>query len=90
MTGHITPVKQTNCLNCGQILDAIGGFGHNDEPEPGAPVACIKCGAVMAWEAGELRPFTDAEAAELAAEAGTMAELRRLVKRIRIIRAGVN
>ena len=87
----VTRIKATTCLECGNRLSAVGtSDGAPGSPTDGDPCACIRCGAVMAFDgAGGLRGFTDAEMNELVAS-DTMDDLARLVKRIHIIRAGVN
>jgi hypothetical protein len=58
--------------------------GTTSTPNPGDPMACIRCGAVMTYdERGALRGFTDEEIDGLASDTETMAELAKLVRRQR-------
>jgi hypothetical protein len=79
----VTRVRETRCLNCGKRLDAVGtSDGSPGQPEDGDPVACIKCGEVMAFDgSGGLRGFTEAEIEELI-KSPVMDELARLTQRI--------
>jgi hypothetical protein len=90
--GSAVRVAPHHCLECGAHLDALGTSDGSayQEPEPGAPVVCIRCGAVMAWAAGTLRGFTDAEMDELIADGETMNEIARTVRSVHLIRAGAN
>lgn len=80
-------IEECICLDCGRQLDAIGSpdNGPCREPRPGDPIACIRCGAVMTYEAGHLRGFTDAEMKQLVADTETMDELAHLIKGIHIL-----
>lgn len=87
----ITGVEPVNCLGCGRRMNALGPVDcAPSTPAPGDPVACIRCGAVMTYEAGKLRGFTEREMAELTADAEAMNHLAMVVKRIHFIRHGVN
>lgn len=89
----IVRVPEHRCLNCGARLNAIGVHGQGlpaEMPEPGDPVACMRCGAVATWEDGEIRGFTDAEMDALIADTERMDELARLVKGIHFLRGAQN
>jgi DNA-directed RNA polymerase subunit RPC12/RpoP len=84
-------VAEARCLECGHTFNAIGtGDGRVPDPQPGDPVACIDCGAVMTFEDGKLRGFTEAEAYDLIADRKTLDDLARLVRNIHLLRAGQN
>ena len=84
-------VPQIRCLQCNHTLNAIGTLdGSQPDPEPGSPVLCLKCGAVMTIEGGALRGFTPEEMAELVADTETMDYIATLVRRVQIIRHGAN
>jgi hypothetical protein len=84
-------IPETRCLECGHTFNAIGtGDGSVPAPHPGDPVACIDCGAVMTFENGRLRGFTEAEAYDLIADEKTLDNLARLVRNIHLLRAGLN
>jgi hypothetical protein len=84
-------VPAAKCLECDNTLNAIGSFdGTAPAPKPGDPVACIRCGAVMTFEAGALRGFTETEMDELIADTEAMDELARMVKGIHFVRTRRN
>ncbi len=84
----IRRVKETRCLACDTRLDAIGAPGEQGTPvpDPGDPVACIRCGAVMTYENGALRGFTEKEMDELERDPEAMSELGHMVKGIRFLK----
>jgi hypothetical protein len=90
----IKRIPETRCLNpeCGRTLNAIGTLdGSIPGPQPGDPVACLRCGNVMTTgEDGSLRPFTDQEARELMADQEAMRDLFRAIGRIHAINVMTN
>ena len=73
-------VPETRCLECGRTLDAVGTLdGTRPDPQPGEPIACLRCGAAMTMENGALRGFTDEEMEELKE---VMDDLARVVRGI--------
>ncbi len=87
----ITGIEPVKCLECGHEMNAVGPVDCAPSmPAPGDPVLCISCGAVMTFEAGKLRGFTEAEMDALIADTGHMDEIAKHVKRIHLIRHGVN
>jgi hypothetical protein len=87
-----TRVPETYCLNCGTILDAVSTPDDaNCVPTRGDPIACLRCGAVATvGDDGALRPFTEEEAVALLADDETMANLRRAVGAINVLRHSRN
>lgn len=84
----ITRVPLTRCLECGRELSAVGtSDGSPAKPEPGDPIACIGCGAVMTIDAeGALRGFTEEEMDDLTADPEAMNNLALVVRRIHYLR----
>jgi len=87
-----TAIHEHDCLLCGKHVDSVSNAegGARKAPNPGDPVACIRCGAVMTYERGRLRPFTDAEAKDPMRDEACMRTLRRVVGAIHLVRAGQN
>jgi hypothetical protein len=84
-------IPTTSCLHCGTRLDSISDTNGVTRPQPGDPVACIRCGAVATVDdLGSLRPFTPKEARELADNADLMRQLRRLVGLIHFVTGARN
>lgn len=76
-----TRLPKSDCLNCGERLDAATG---NDAPRPGNLTVCVNCSAVMTFDAEmKLTGFTEDECRELLADAGLMA---KLVQRVGVVR----
>lgn len=75
------------CLRCGALLDASWNTNTTDPPQAGHLVVCLKCVAVMRYEAGCLAVtlLTDEQVAELPSDA--QLQLRRvravLLRRLR-------
>lgn len=96
MSAEPLRIPETRCLECRRKLDAIGTADPATEgatPNPGDPVACIGCGAVMTFENGRLRGFTEREMDALEADEDTMKALARIVQHIHFLRGanwGVN
>lgn len=68
---------------------AANGSGHL--PHPGDHTVCIRCGAVMVFDADRmLRGMTDAEIAELTANQPLMDEIGRVVRNIHFMHAARN
>lgn len=92
MSSDYRYIPECNCLQCGHKMNASGSAdGAPHLPEPGDLVLCIRCGAVM-MHADDMtvRGMTDEEMDELVADKETMDELAKNVKRIHLMRAGMN
>jgi hypothetical protein len=85
-------IPECKCLDCGHKVNASGSTDGSPElPGPGDLVVCIRCGAVMVHaDDMSLRGMTDAEMDALVADTETMNELAKNVRRIHIMRAGMN
>jgi len=82
----ITRTPECHCLNCGKLLDTVGGVDHSDAPEPGCVVLCLRCGAVhMLGDNLSLRGLSEAEMDYLTNDNEYMAFLAALVGRIHLI-----
>lgn len=90
---NTTRVQETKCLGCGATLDAVSDVssGAKSAPNPGDPIACLKCGGVATInDSGAICPFTEDQARELAADEGMLRELRRVVGAIHFLKAARN
>jgi len=86
MPENVTRIPECHCLNCGKLLDTVGGVDHEDAPEPGCVVLCLRCGAVqMLGDNLSLRGLTEGEMDYLTNDAEYMSFLARLVGQIRLI-----
>jgi hypothetical protein len=86
----VTRIQATRCPQCDARLSAVGDLEDGRGPQAGDPVACLRCGAIMMFEAGGVRGFTDAEAEELLSDHEAMDNLARLVRNIQLFRAVQN
>lgn len=54
------------CSNCGYLLDACFGLGHDSQPGPGSVSICGRCGKITLFDENlELRDPTEAERTEI-------------------------
>lgn len=91
MSDHIR-IAPSACIECGRKIDAIGSMdGITPHPEPGSPIICLRCGAVMTIDAnGAPCGFTDQQMTEIIADTETMNEIARLVRRVHFLRHATN
>lgn len=87
----VMKVPESNCLNCGALMSALGTGDRAVEarPEPGdANVAvCINCGAVMMLdEQLRLRGMTEEEMNELTSDRAFMDQVARMVHRVHFVK----
>jgi hypothetical protein len=60
--GPSTRGPETHCLNCGKLVDAGTGVGHQRQPRPGGIALCLYCGHLQAYDDTlKMRPLTDEE-----------------------------
>lgn len=84
-------IPATKCLECGHGLNSIGAIIDERGPQPGDPIACIRCGAAMTiGEDGKLRGFTKTEMDELLADTEAMNDLAQMVKKIHLLKHAQN
>lgn len=75
-----TYTPENKCLFCGYLMDAATGHNPEDVPDENSVSICIRCGAVTMFTKDlKLRPFTEAEAAQLRADPEAMRALSELV-----------
>lgn len=62
-----TRTVESQCLNCGKLMDAATGAGHDHKPTEGSIGICISCNHIMAYDADlKLRELNDEEIREIA------------------------
>lgn len=62
-------LPETNCLDCGRVLDCANSIGGKSKPSPGDITVCLMCGHLMAFNKDlTMRPLTDAEIIAIAGD----------------------
>jgi len=82
---------ESRCLRCGKKFAAATECSRTDGPTPGSLLVCFHCGAVTVYDDDlRIRPFTEREAAELAADAELIAHLASIVRVVHIVKHARN